>query len=267
MTELERANPFSSRGAKTAAGQTERSWRRPAEASGGGLEPLPPGHKFNLGCGPVQPEGWINVDASNRAKLASRLWPLDRALVRLGVLAKTEFGPQVKVHDLRKPLPYPDGAAACIYAGELWEHFEYADAVRLTRECLRLLAPGGVLRICVPDGAAFWARYLILCEEEMARARGARSAQRLHQHVEIYFKDISTRRIWLGSLGHIHKWQYDEVQLVELLEDCGFTSVDRMRFHCSRIPDVSQVERSDFLIVEGVKTGETGGRRQVCIAP
>jgi hypothetical protein len=29
--------------------------------------------------------------------------------------------------------------------------------------------------------------------------------------------------------------------------------VERMPFHVSRIPDISSVERSDFLILEGVK--------------
>ena len=48
----------------------------------------------NLGCGPVQPRGWINIDGSLRAGLATRACWLDRALVRLGVLPPTEFGPQ-----------------------------------------------------------------------------------------------------------------------------------------------------------------------------
>lgn len=260
MIDSEMINPTSPRATEDDPGLTEdvpgltevRSWRSAAEQASG-VEPLPPGPKLNLGCGPVQPAGWVNVDGSNRAKLASRLWRLDQALVNLHALPKTEFGPQVTVHNLHKPLPYPEGSVSCIYAGELWEHFEFADATRLTRECFRVLAPGGVLRICVPDGPQFWARYLELYEEEVRRPRAQRSAQRLRQHVQLYFHDILTRRIVLGSLGHTHKWQYDEVQLVELLEDCGFVNVERMKFHCSRIPDVSQVERSDFLIVEGAK--------------
>lgn len=214
---------------------------------------LPQGLKVNLGCGPIQPEGWVNVDGSNRAWLASRLWPLDRALVALGVLPKTEFGRNVKVHDLFKPLPFADGSVACVYAGELWEHFEYADAAKLTAECFRAMAPGAVLRLCVPDGIAFWERYLQLHREQLDRAPGTRSAESLRAHVQLFFNDIATRRIWLGSMGHTHKWQFDEVQLVDLLENAGFTGVQRMPFRSSRIPDVEAVERSDFLIVEGRK--------------
>lgn len=214
---------------------------------------LPPGLKVNLGCGPVQPPGWVNVDGSHRAWLASRLWPLDRLLVRLGLLPKTEFGPHVRVHDLFKPLPFAEASVACIYAGELWEHFEYRDAAKLTAECFRVMAPGAALRICVPDGVTFWDRYLQLHREQMERPQDARSAKPLRDHVQLYFNDIATRRIVLGSMGHTHKWQFDEVQLVELLETAGFAGVKRMGFRCSRIPDVGAVERSDFLIVEGRK--------------
>ncbi len=213
----------------------------------------PPGPKLNLGCGPVQPDGWVNIDASNRAILASRFSAVDRLLVRMGALPPTEFGPQVTIHDLLKPLPYADDSVSCIYSGELWEHFRYGDAARLTRECFRVLAPGGVFRLCVPDGAEFWRRYLEIYQQQMAQPRDRRDAEPLRAHVGMYFHDIATSRTWLGSIGHTHKWQFDEVQLVELLETCGFGDVARAPFRRSRIPDVRLVESSDFLIVEGVK--------------
>ena len=234
-------------------GEPSQSYSAANELTSCPRRDLPPGLKLNLGCGPVQPPGWVNIDGSNRAILASRFPLVDRALVRAGVLRRTEFGPQVTIHDLTKPLPYADGSIACIYAGELWEHFELPDAAKLTRECFRVLAPGGVLRVCVPDGAEFWGRYLDIYREQMARPRAQRNAAPLRNHVKLYFHDIATRRIVLGSLGHTHKWQFDEVQLVELFEECGFVSVERMARYDSQIPDVALVEQSDFLIVEGVK--------------
>ena len=216
----------------------------------------PPGPKLNLGCGPVQPRGWINIDGSHRARFAKKLWWLDQPLTRLGVLPPTEFGRQVTVCNLFKPLPFASNTVACIYAGELWEHFEYPDAVSLTAECFRVLVPGGVLRVCVPDGPAFWRKYLTLHDAMMARPKETRSAKPLRDHVALYFREIYTRKRILGSMGHTHKWQFDEVQLVELFEDRGFSPVARMQFHKSRIDDVSLVERSDFLIVEGVKPAE-----------
>jgi len=111
--------------------------------------------KLNLGCGPIQPKGWINIDGSNRAWLASRFNSIDRLLVKLGILPKTEFNSDTKFVNLVKGLPFRDGAVDFIYAGELWEHIEHKDALELAKDCCRVLRQGGVLRICVPDGPFF----------------------------------------------------------------------------------------------------------------
>ena len=215
--------------------------------------PLPTGPKLNLGCGPVQPTGWVNIDASHRARLASMLPWLDGLLVRLGMLPATEFNPGVKIHDLRRSLPYGDNTVAAIYAGELWEHFEYDDAVRLTRECFRVLASSGVLRLCVPDGQVFWREYLDLLDEALAKPREDRDVEQIRERVGFYFETIYTRKLWMRFMGHFHKWQYDEAQLIDLFESCGFLDVERMVYRHSRIDGIDAVERWDFLIVEGVK--------------
>ncbi len=221
----------------------------PARGQGG----VPDGPRLNLGCGPVQPEGWVNVDGSHRAWFASRLAPIDRLLVRLGLFPPTEYGPQVTVLDLRKRLPWADCTVGCVYSGELWEHFELPDATRLTAECFRVLAPGGVLRLCVPDGVQFWGRYLELVAEASSQPPATRDVKKLREHVQLFFNDICTRKLWLGSMGHKHKWQFDEPQLVDLLRSRGFVDVERRPFRESRIPGIEAIERSDFLIVEGVK--------------
>jgi SAM-dependent methyltransferase len=214
---------------------------------------LPTGLKLHLGCGAVQPAGWVNIDCSHRARLAATLPRVDRLLCRLGVLPPTEFGPQIKIHNLLRPFPYPPQSISCIYAGEVWEHFEYPDCVRLTAECYRVLAPGGVLRLCVPDGPTFWRRYLNVYDEMAARPRQERSPEPLRELVALYYREICTRRPGFGSMGHKHKWQFDEVQMVDLFESQGFSEVERRPFHDSRIGDVAAVEVANQLIVEGVK--------------
>ncbi len=217
---------------------------------------IPAGPKLNLGCGPVQPDGWINVDGSNRAWLASKVNWLDNLLVRLRIISKTEFNKQTRVLNLLNGLPFQNNSIAAIYAGELWEHLELEDARKLSAECFRVLAPGGVLRLVVPDGIEFWSKYLDIFRETMAVPRELRSGEPLQKHVAMYFRDICTRQIWLGSMGHVHKWQYDEVQLTEQMERVGFVEVERQSFQVSRIPDIRLVERSNFLIIEGVKPRE-----------
>jgi len=214
----------------------------------------PPGLKVNLGCGPIMADGWINVDGSRRSWLVAHAWPLDQLLVRLRLIPPTAFNSSLTHHDLCKPLPWDSDSIAAIYAGEVWEHLEYADAKRLTQECHRVLMKGGVLRLCVPDGVEFWERYLAMVVEEQARERHERHVDRLRSHIKMYFDDICTRPPGLKSFGHFHKWQYDEVQLIDLLEGCGLQQVGRKRFWESRIPGIAAIERSDFLIVEGIKS-------------
>lgn len=214
---------------------------------------LPDGPRLNLGCGPVQPEHWVNIDGSNRCLLASKLHWLDALLVSMKILPATEFCRQTVYCNLLRGLPYRDNSVACIYAGELWEHFEYADACAVTQECYRILAPGGVLRVCVPDGPTFWKGYLELYEAEHAKPRHMWNTQALNDHVQMFFDAICTRKSLFQSIGAFHKWNYDKIQLIGLFEQAGFSDVDRTAYHDSRIPDIEQVERSDFLIVEGVK--------------
>lgn len=81
---------------------------------------------LNLGCGDRRVAGWTNVDFSARA-------------------------PGVIAHDLRTPLPFADNAFAVVYHSHVLEHLGPAQARQLLAECLRVLAPGGILRVVVPD--------------------------------------------------------------------------------------------------------------------
>lgn len=211
--------------------------------------------KLNLGCGPVQPEGWVNVDNSNRAKLARYLPWVDGLLVRTGVLRPTEFSRKTVVVNLNRPLPWADGSVGAIYAGELLEHFVPADGERLLRQCVRVLAPGGRLRLCVPDIRDFWGRYCAEVDRELAKPVARWDDGRLRALVGAFFADICVRRPGPRSMGHYHKWGYDQVQMELLLRRCGLVNVTRRAPLDSGIEGIEQVEtrKSDFLIVEGVK--------------
>lgn len=57
-----------------------------------------------------------------------------------------------RVGDARQPLPFDDGSCEAIYLGQCVEHFNRQhELIPLLRECHRLLAPSGVLRITTPD--------------------------------------------------------------------------------------------------------------------
>lgn len=56
------------------------------------------------------------------------------------------------IHDLScMPWPFEDASADALIASHILEHFEKADGQLFLRECYRILKPGGILAIAVPD--------------------------------------------------------------------------------------------------------------------
>jgi SAM-dependent methyltransferase len=208
--------------------------------------------KLNLGCGPVQPPGWVNVDGSRRAWVASRLPLIDRLLVRCGVWPPTEFSPATHFADLTRPLEWPDGSASAIYLGEVLEHLRHADGLRLLAECLRVLAAGGILRLRVPDNARFWRNYLREYDAVHSQPR-ARWDDAHARWIGMFFADVSVSPRWFRSWKHYHKWMWDEVSLTVALERTGFAAVERRGFLDSAIPDVAAVETREDLTLEATK--------------
>ena len=208
--------------------------------------------QLNIGCGPIQPEGWINIDNSNRAKMASYLPWVDKLLVWLGVFSPTEFNRHTVTINIQKGLPFESNSVSVIYCGEMLEHFVYEDGLEFLKECVRVIKPGGILRVRVPDNYRFWKNYI----EEFERTHLLPREQWNDEHtrwIKMFFQDICVKRVWLKSFGHFHKWMYDEISLIRLFEKVGVVEVERKSFHDSRIPDVDLVENRDDLIVEGIK--------------
>jgi predicted SAM-dependent methyltransferase len=210
--------------------------------------------KLNLGCGPIHAEGWINVDGSRRAWVSANLPWMNRLLTRLRVWPPTEFSGQTHYANLLKRLPWSDNSVDCVYMGEVLEHFTQDDGRRLLAECFRILRPGGILRLRVPDNARFWRAYLQ--EYDAIHSRPRSEWTDAHSRwVEMFFRDICVRRSSWGSFGHFHKYMYDEVSLIRAFEAAGFVEVSRRAFLDSAVPEVKAVETHEDLTVEGRKPG------------
>jgi predicted SAM-dependent methyltransferase len=208
--------------------------------------------KINLGCGHVQPEGWINVDGSNRAWLVSR-WPrLDGVLVRAGIFPPTSFSAGLVYANLLKRFPWPDASADAFYLGEILEHFTRDEGLFVLRECHRVLKPSGRIRIRVPDHAHFWEQYVEQYRAIRERPRSEWSLAHTKWTAMCFETICVTRPKAWQSMGHFHKWMYDDVSLALTLEGAGFVDPQRRRFHESGISDVAAVEVRDDLIMEAV---------------
>lgn len=209
--------------------------------------------KLNLGCGPVQPSGWVNVDGSNRAFLASKFPFINKLLVNLGLVPPTEFNSNTFYTNLsRFPLPWKQSSIEVIYMGEFLEHLTKEQGANLIEECYRILQLGGILRIRVPDSAKFWNNYLKEYNETRCQPRETWSNNH-ERWIKMCFDElcVSHPRPW-QFMGHFHKWMYDDISLILLLEKKGFIDVDRLPYHQSRIEEIEAVEVREDLIVEAV---------------
>jgi len=91
--------------------------------------------KIHLGCGPRSVSGWVNVDATNQEGVDLQ-W------------------------DLRSALPFDNCSTEMIYSEHVLEHLHKPDALKLLGECYRILKPGGLMRIGVPDAELYLRAYV-----------------------------------------------------------------------------------------------------------
>ncbi len=81
---------------------------------------------LNLGCGNNFRKEWINIDFTSRSEY-------------------------VTAHNLLMGIPFNDNEFDVVYHSHLLEHFPKNKALGFINECYRVLKPGGIIRIAVPD--------------------------------------------------------------------------------------------------------------------
>lgn len=225
---------------------------------------MPQGKKLinlNLGCGLLAPPGWVNVDGSWNARLAKNPI-LRRTLSKLGILpaekSSIPWDSTIFIHDVRKPLPFPDGSAAAVYASHVLEHLYFEEGSQLVQESLRVLASGGVLRVVVPDLHAIAREYLgdRPFGPLSAEMEALRPADRLNQRLLMRWPTPSSPSILYRIYDswqdfHSHKWMYDSDSLMALFRRVGFVEVKPMECHVSRIENIKVVEDPSRLLNGG----------------
>jgi len=92
---------------------------------------------LNLGCGDIYipDQSWINVDYE-----ASPPW--------------------VYAHNLLRPLPFSSSCFDLVYTSHFLEHIPKDKVLIFLCECYRVLRPGGILRVTLPDAAEMFQQFL-----------------------------------------------------------------------------------------------------------
>lgn len=200
-------------------GRTRRQWQNQR------------GLLVNLGCGGTGRTGWVNVDAFPAQSVNC-------------------------VCDCRRGLPFDDASCAGIFTEHFFEHVDYTEEVpRLLYECHRVLVPGGMIRIVVPDAGRYLRSYAHPGWDELSRLRGLSE-----EHDDPYSNcRYRTKMEVVNEIfrqGAQHKYAYDEDTLTQVLIDASFTRIETKAFNVSSDARLllDQAGRAhESLYVEGTK--------------
>jgi hypothetical protein len=131
------------------------------------------GRYLNIGCGGSFHPSWYNLDLVSSS-------------------------PHVRAHDLRNGLPFPAASFEACYHSHVLEHMTPAQGRSLIAECHRVLAPGGILRVVVPDLEGIAREYLAALERS---AGGDISAEADHAWMALELLDQTVRPASGGEMA------------------------------------------------------------------
>ncbi len=198
-------------------------------------------NRLHLGAFDQVVDGWINTDVSPHLMLA-RVPGLATLLHRLGKLSDERYAAyadgrfrRLRHLDLSRRFPLPDDSVAAIYSSHTFEHLHVDAAERALAECHRILMPGGVLRIAVPDLDKTVAQYDPSAPDD-------------------FLDGIFQGRAASDNRLARHWWHYNAVSLGARMRAAGFSEVDECDFRQGRCPDLEQLEyRDGSLFMEAIK--------------
>jgi len=154
--------------------------------------------RLHIGCGQEAIAGWTNVD--NHA-----LPGVDRVL------------------DVRKGLPFRSVSA--IYAEHFLEHLGLDEGLGFVKECRRVLAPTGVLRLSTPNLDWVYATHY--------RTSQVSAEETLHDCLQLN----------RAFHGWGHQFLYNRATLSAVLKAAGFATVRFQRYGQSDVAELSGIER------------------------
>lgn len=191
------------------------------------------GDFIQFGCGLSCPPGWKNYDSSARLRL-QRI-PLLGSLIPAGQFGR--FPGDVLYGDIVRGLPVPEGSCALLYCSHVLEHLALDELRTSLRNCLRVLAKGGVFRMVLPDLETMIDAYNRSSEKDRAISfiRSTLMAS------EARSRTLPSRlRDAFGSSHHLWLWDYSS--LADELAAAGFRTIRRATFADSGIPAFAAVE-------------------------
>lgn len=214
--------------------------------------------RINVGCGQTPTPGWRNFDNSPSLRL-SGIPLLPELLLRLKLLEASQYSfiqfarnNNIEYGDAVKGLPMQDESADALYSSHMLEHLDRNEAGEFLKEAFRILRPGGIVRIAVPD-----------IEKKIAIYNEAGDADAFLESTLLCVprpRSFAERlRLLLVGTRH-HQWMYDGNSLSRLLQRFGFVRAEAMPAGRTKIEDPEPLDlrerASESVYVEAEKPHE-----------
>jgi predicted SAM-dependent methyltransferase len=191
--------------------------------------------KLNFGCGHFALEGWTNTDGGD-----GKFWiaPPNPKVIKLNVW---DF-----LHHC------PDQVAEFIISEQFFEHFDRQEGHRMLREWFRILKPGGVVRIQMPDLEKEVRLYLgqlegVTWEKDLLPHKLSHVQGTCDPYGKLLQDEQYLPSMLLNNSMHMdgHRFLYDFETITQSLTMAGFCDVKREKFGQSVHSDLQQVDRHD----------------------
>ena len=190
--------------------------------------------KLHIGCGFCPKTEWFNTDVNPSM-------------------------PGVNYMDARRDFPFGDGTFSHVYTEHLIEHLPYADARRMLSEALRVLKPGGRLRVATPR-LDFLMQVYARPDLPIHRRYIDWSVAHYAPHL---LADYPSGHVPAGIVVNLfmHLWEhrfiYDRDTLSALLQQAGFSNLTFARVGESDDPVLRDAERHGTIIPSWANELET----------
>lgn len=163
--------------------------------------------RVHFGCGAITPAGWMNVDRKR--------------------------GPGIDVHrDIVDGLPFRDDSVDYITSQHALQDLRIFQQVPAMAELRRVLRPGGVLRLGLPD-----------LDRAIDAYRAGRRDYFVAREWEILDGDFITHILWYSETSTLFTRDF----AAELLRKAGFARVAQVEYRltASRFPEVVELDHRE----------------------
>ncbi len=196
--------------------------------------------RLHLGAFDCGIPNWVNTDITPHLWI-SRIPFAGQVMRAFGMLSDERYAAYsdgrfraLRYVDLAKRLPFGNGSCEAVFSSHVFEHLFMDEVEKLVPEIFRVLAPGGICRVVVPDLEKIVARFDPSDPGPFIR--------------DIY--EIGSR----SAVKNAHHCGFTHASLASLFQRAGFSQTRKCAYRSGNCPDIELLDnRPDSIFFEATK--------------